>query len=130
MTTREVIETLFEAFARRDAAVMVSLLADDVEWTQADGFPYAGTYMGPRAVLDQVWRRMGTEWLDWQAIPESIIVEGDRAVAVGTYMGVYKATDVPIRARFAHVYEVRESKIVRMEHFAEVLKVAAATQPR
>lgn len=84
MGNREAIAALYDAYARRDSVAMVGALDGDVEWHRAEGSPYSGVYIGPQAVLDGVWRRMGTEWSGWEAVPESIIVDGDRVVAVGT----------------------------------------------
>ena len=108
MGNRQLIQRLYDAFAARDVPAMMGCLDATVEWTQAEGFPYAGTHVGPRAVLDNVWMPMGTEWRDWAATPETIIVQGHRVAAVGTYTGTYKATDRSMRARFAHVFEVRD----------------------
>ena len=126
MTSREVIVALYDAYARRDAAGMVALLDEDVEWMQIAGSPYAGVHVGPDAVLTNVWKRMGTEWTAWEAVPDLIIAEGDRITAVGTYRGTYNATGKSMEARFAHVYAVRNGKIVRMEHFADTVSIAAA----
>ena len=34
-----------------------------IEWTEAAGFPYDGTHVGPEAVLSNVFMRLGTELL-------------------------------------------------------------------
>lgn len=123
MGNREIIQSLYEAFATRDARAMMSALADDVRWTEAEGFVYAGTYVGPQAVMDGVWMRMATEWDDWQAHLDDILVEGDRVATTGTYTGVYKATGKSLRARFAHRFELRAGRIARMEQFVDSAKV-------
>jgi len=116
---RELIKALYDAFAARDASAMMALLDDEVHWTEAEGFPYAGTHVGPQAVMDHVWMRMATEWHDWQAHLDDIIVEGDRFATTGTYTGVYKATGKKLRARFAHRFQIRDGKIVKMEQFVD-----------
>ena len=95
MPNRELIEALYEGFARFDAPAMVGALDERVEWTEAEGFPYAGTHVGPQAMLDNVWTRMATEWSRWAAIPDRIIVEDDRVAVVGTYTATYRATGSP-----------------------------------
>lgn len=32
---------------------------DKIEWTEAEGFPLHGTYIGPQAVVDGVFMRIG-----------------------------------------------------------------------
>ena len=127
MGSREVIQALFAAYAARDVRAMMGCLDDSVRWTEAEGFPYAGTHVGPKAVLDNVWMRMGTEWGDWEVRPDdTIIVEGERVARAGTYSGTYKATGKSFSARFAHIFEVRNGKIIRFEQFVDSAKVNEA----
>ena len=127
MGSREVIQALFAAYAARDVRAMMGCLDDRVRWTEAEGFPYAGTHVGPKAVLDNVWMRMGTEWNDWEARPDdTIIVEGERVARAGKYSGTYKATGKSFSARFAHIFEVRNGKIIRFEQFVDSAKVNEA----
>ncbi len=102
---------------------MMAFLGDEVHWTEAEGFLYAGTHVGPQAVMDNVWMRMATEWLDWQAHLDDIIVEGNRVATTGTYTGIYKATGKKLRVRFAHTFELEDGKIVKMEQFVDTAKV-------
>lgn len=126
MNSREVIERLFAAYAMRDVPAMVDCLHPDVEWTEAAGFPYAGTYVGPEAIRVQVWGRMGSEWSGWLAVHDSMVVEGDRVAVTGTYTGRFRASGKSIEARFAHVYEVRDGKVFRMEQFVDSAAVNEA----
>lgn len=123
MGNRELIKALYDAFAARDADAMMGFLDDEVRWTEAEGFPYAGTHVGPQAVMDNVWMRMATEWRDWEANLDEIIVEGNRVATTGTYTAIYKTTGKKLRARFAHAFEIRDGKIVRMEQFVDSAKV-------
>ena len=46
MTNKEIIESLYRSFAADDIAAVTATFADDIVWTEADGFPLAGTYVG------------------------------------------------------------------------------------
>ncbi len=37
-------------------------LSENVSWTEAAWFPYAGTYVGSDEVVKNVHERLGTEW--------------------------------------------------------------------
>ena len=50
MSNREIIVAHYEAGKVGDLAGMLAPLAGDVAWTEAAGFPCAGTYIGPAAV--------------------------------------------------------------------------------
>jgi ketosteroid isomerase-like protein len=69
---------------------------------------------------------MATEWDDWAAVPDQIIVEGDRVAATGTYSGTRKATGKTFSARFCHVFEMKDGKVRRMEQFTDSATVNEA----
>ena len=59
MTNKEIIQGMYDSFASGDVAAVVAGLSDNVSWTEADGFPLAGTYIGPEAVVENVFMRLG-----------------------------------------------------------------------
>jgi ketosteroid isomerase-like protein len=93
---------------------LMAALSPTVEWTEAAGFPYAGTYIGPEAVFDGVFRRLADEWIGYRADVHTYLADGARVAAFGIYSGTYKATGKAMTAAFAHLYEFEGGKIVRM----------------
>ncbi len=67
-------------------------------------------YVGPQAVLEGVFARLGDEWEVFKVEPEEFLDAGDRVVALGTYTAIYGATGKEVRAQFAHVWGLREGK--------------------
>ena len=43
------VRGVYDAFAKGDVPAVLGFLAPDIEWTEAEGFPYGGTYNGPDA---------------------------------------------------------------------------------
>ena len=123
------VRAVYDAFARGDIPAVLNSLSPDVEWTEAEGFPYGGTYVGPQAVLEGVFMRLGTEWEGFTAVPDEFIDGGETIVALGEYGGTYKATGKSFRANFAHVWKVRDGKAVRFVQYADTLIVHRALQP-
>jgi uncharacterized protein len=82
-----------------------------VKWTEAEGFPYGGTYTGPEAVLQNVFMKLGTEWEGFSAVPHEFVVDGETIVALGTYGGKFKATGKRMSAPFAHVWKLQDGKV-------------------
>jgi ketosteroid isomerase-like protein len=121
-----VIEDHYAASARGDLDGMLAPLAADAEWTEMAGFPYAGTYIGPAAVADGVFRRIGEEWSDYQAVPDQLLRDGEHVVAFGTYSGTYKATGRHMRARFVHRWTVRDGRVLRFEQYTDTYLVRQA----
>ena len=123
------VRGVYDAFAKGDVPAVLGFLSPDVKWTEAEGFPYGGTYVGPQAVLEGVFMRLGTEWDGFAAVPGEFIDGGNAVVALGQYSGKYKATGKSFRANFAHVWEVQEGKAVRFTQYVDTLIVQRALQP-
>ena len=105
---------------------LLAALAPDAAWTEAEGFPYAGTYVGPDAIIAGVFRRLATEWTGYRADVHTYLEDGDRVAAFGVYSGTYRDTGKSMRAAFAHLYEVSGGKIVRMQQYVDTHMVRAA----
>jgi ketosteroid isomerase-like protein len=58
--SREVIQSLYDAFARGDPGFVLGLLADDVHWMEAEGSPMArgNPYTSPQQVGEGVFGRL------------------------------------------------------------------------
>ena len=84
-TNSEIIQGLYESFAQGDVPAVLGTMADDIQWTEAEGFPLAGTYVGPQAVLEGVFMRLGEIGDEWAAVPEQVVADGDTVVALGNY---------------------------------------------
>ena len=120
------IKSAYDAFAKGDVPSVLGILSADIEWTEAEGFPYGGTYHGPKAVLEGVFMRLGTEWNGFAAVPHEFIDGGDTIVALGKYSGTYKRTNKSFQADFAHVWKLREGKAVRFVQYVDTLLVQRA----
>lgn len=122
----EVVAGYYDAAARGDGAAMFGLLADDIRWTEAAGFPLAGTYVGPQAVLENVFAAINEEWDDFEVDVERLLDGGERVVAVGTYRGKNRRTGKTLAARVAHLWEIVDGKAVSFEQISDSVPVLAA----
>lgn len=128
MSNLNSVQGVYEAFAKGDIPAVLGFLSSDVDWTEAEGFPYGGTYTGPDAVLEGVFMRLGAEWESFAAVPDEFIDGGDTVVVLGKYRGTYKATGKSFQANFAHVWKVREGKAVKFVQYVDTLIVHRALQ--
>ncbi len=130
MTTPvESVRHFYDALGRGDVPVILSLLDAQVEWTEAERFPYySGTWYGPQAVLDNLLVPLSAEWDGFSVTPHELIAEGDRVVALGSYSGRFKKTGRSFSAAFAHVWTARGGKLVRFDMHTDTAKVLEATQ--
>jgi len=119
------IQKLYAAFAGGDIPAVLAAMAPDIRWTEAEGFPYGGTYAGPEQILENVFMKLGTEWEGFTATPREFIADGDTVVALGEYSGTYKETGKGFVAPFAHVWTFRGGKVVGFRQYTDTALVQA-----
>lgn len=120
MTNLEIIKSTYEGkTSEENGANLAKYVANNISWTEAKGFPYAGTYIGLESVTENVFIRLGSEWIDYKFIPEDYIANEDKVVAFGTYAGTYKKTNRYFEARVAHIWKLNNGKIISFEQFVD-----------
>jgi ketosteroid isomerase-like protein len=122
----DIIRATYEGGSADNGRILLETLAPDASWTEAAGFPYAGTYIGPDAIVANVFRRLATEWDGYKAEVHTYVAEGDRVAAFGVYSGVYLKTGKAMKATFAHLYRLKDGKIATMEQYVDSAVVQAA----
>jgi ketosteroid isomerase-like protein len=126
MTNADIIRAHYEASDRGDLDGMLAPLAADVRWTEAAGFPYAGTYVGPDAVSANVFTRIQEDWDDYALAVDEVIDGGDTVVGIGTYSGTHTRTGRFFVARVAHVWRLENGEVVAFEQFTDTEMVRRA----
>lgn len=126
-TPAAIVRSFYDALGRGDVAAVVSLLDAEIEWTEAERFPYySGTWRGPQAVIDNLLVPLSKDWDGFSAKLNELITEGDRVVALGTYAGKSKKSARSFSAAFAHVWSVRGGKLARFNMHTDTAKVLEA----
>jgi uncharacterized protein len=111
--------------AHGNPEIVKTLLAPDVRWEVVEGFPFSGVYQGLNRVSDFFTRLFG-DFEDWHTEPAEIFQAGDRVICLGLYSARSKATGRPFKARFAHVWTLRDGVIVRLQQCADTVHLAKA----
>lgn len=120
MTNLEIVKSTYEGKTSEENGANLAQYADDhISWTEAKGFPYSGTYIGLESVVKHVFSRLGSEWIDYKFTPEDYVSGDDKVVAYGTYTGVHKMTGKQLEARVAHIWKLKDGKIVSFEQFVD-----------
>ncbi len=124
----QVIRGMYEAFAKGDVSAVLGQMDQAIEWREAENFIYAegNPYLGPQAVLEGVFMRLGTEWDAFTVTPEEWLDAGNHVVVLGTYTGTHKAGGKKVRAQFAHVWGVRAGRVVRFQQYTDTKQFADA----
>src|SRR5262245_59807070 len=117
------VRRLYEAHGNSD--VVKTVLAPDVRWEVVEGFPHSGVYEGLNGVFDFFTRLFG-DFEDWRTEPAEMFEAGDRVIGLGFYSARAKATGRSFKARFAHIWTVRDGVIVRLQQCADTVQLAKA----
>jgi ketosteroid isomerase-like protein len=116
------LKSLYDAFGRGDIPTVLGGMSPDIKWHEAEGNPYmpSGEAMvGPDAVLNQLFMRLGAEWDGFSVHPRAFRDAGDCVVVEGRYTGVYKATGKSLDAQFCHVWDVKDGKVVHFQQYTD-----------
>lgn len=131
MTTNlDIIRATYEGTSEDNGKRLKDALSPEATWTEAAGFPYAGTYTGHEEIFAHVFQRLATEWLDYAAKVHTYLEDGDRVAAFGVYSGTFRETGKSMHATFAHLYRLKNGKIVSMEQYVDSATVRQAMLAR
>jgi ketosteroid isomerase-like protein len=122
------IQEVYDAFARGDVAGVLGAFDPHIEWNEAEGFPYADNnpYVGPDAVLQGVFGRLGADWDNFRVQPQTILATSEGALAMGRYSGTHKRTGRRVDAQFAHVWRLQDGKIRGFQQFTDTAQFTGA----
>jgi ketosteroid isomerase-like protein len=122
------VKGIYQAFAAGDVPAVLAAMSPDIEWNEAENFPYAdgNPYRGPDAVLNGVFARIGGDWDGFAVAPEQFHDAGDTVVMTGRYTGIWKATGKAMNPQVAHIWTLEGGKVVRFQQLVDTLAVARA----
>src|ERR1035441_7897848 len=81
-TNKEIIEAAYASFAVGDVPAVLAVMDPKIEWTEAEGWPlYDGTFVGPQAIVDGVFMRLGEIGDNFSLDVTQLVAEGDTVVA-------------------------------------------------
>jgi uncharacterized protein len=120
-SNKALIQSLYDAFARGDVMTVLAALSPDVQWNEAENFLYAdgNPYVGPNAVLEGVFMRLGTEWDGFGCDPIEYLEENDKVACFGRYKGTHKSTGRPLNAQYVHVWTVRDGQAIAFQQYTD-----------
>lgn len=122
----DIIKAHYAGSDAKDIGAMLAPLTATTRWTEMAGFPCAGTYVGPDAVVENVFKVLGAEWDGYTLQIDRLIDGGDTIVGIGTYSGTYRKTGKAMRARVTHVWDLTDGKVTQFEQFTDTALVADA----
>jgi ketosteroid isomerase-like protein len=127
----EILRDAYAAFAAGDVPSVLAVMSPEIVWNEAENFPYAdgNPYIGPDAVVQGVFARLGEEWDFWSLEIEHLLDAGDNVVALGRYKARHSETGKDLDAQFAHIWWLENGKITRFQQYADTAQAIGATRP-
>lgn len=124
----DTVHAIYRAFAQGDIPFVLGLFHPHIEWSEAENFIYSdgNPYIGPQAILEGVFARLGSEWNAFSATPEQILDAGETVVSLGRYRGSYKNTGIAVNAQFVHVFTFQDGKLVKFQQYTDTAQFREA----
>ncbi len=120
------IKSIYDAFAKGDVATVLGALDPKVEWSEAEHFPYwpGHPFVGADAIVKGVFSRIPNDWDGFRVDVDRIVGLGDTVLAEVRYRGTGKQTGKKLDAQVAHVWDVRNGKVVKFQQYADTWLIA------
>ncbi len=108
-----------ETFNRADIPAVLTAFDPAIEWHEpGGGRAPQGTFRGPESVANDVFGAVPETFDEFRAEPDTFIDAGDHVVVTGRFRGRAKGGGV-LDAPFAHVWEMRNGKAARFQHYVD-----------
>jgi ketosteroid isomerase-like protein len=116
----------YAAFAEGDVPAVLAIMDPEIVWNEAEHFPYAdgNPYVGPTAVVEGVFARLGAEWEYWNLDIETLLDAGENVVALGRYRAKHRENGGELDCQFAHIWWVRDGMVVRFQQYADTAQAS------
>ncbi len=123
------MRSAYEAFGRGDMSAVLGLMDEQIEWNEAEGNPWHPGHplIGPQQVVDGVFARIAESFEDFVIRTDRFLGDADTVVVQGRYRATRaRATGRPLDAQMAHVWDLRDGKVVRFQQYVDTRQLAAA----
>lgn len=123
------IDNLYKAFATGDIPAVLGAMDKNIVWNEAEGNKFAdgNPYIGPNAVLEGVFARLGAEH-EYFNVKDIQLHEmsGNKVLATVRYDAKWKEGK-PYDAQAAHFWTLKDGKIVAFQQYVNT-KLLAETE--
>ena len=124
----DLAKRLYELFAKGDIPGVLGLFDPHIEWFEAEGNPYqpdGSVWIGPEAVLQKLFMRIGQEWDGFTVTPGTYTAMDGGVLMEGRYTGTYKPTGRSMDVQVAHVLKMRDNKIAKFQQYVDTAALQA-----
>jgi ketosteroid isomerase-like protein len=133
MSNVQFAKDMYAAFARGDIPTVLAGFHPEVQWRQAEGNPYqpdGAAWVGPQAVLEKLFMRIGAEWEGFTVTVRTLHDAGDHVVMEGRYTGTYKPSNRSVDAQACHVLRFQDGKLLSFQQYVDTGQLQAIMATR
>jgi ketosteroid isomerase-like protein len=120
------VRRIYRDFAAGDAAAILAVFEDDVEFRLAESHPYrgpGGALVGKDAIATKFFAVAGPEWDAWTIDVLATIETANAVVVEGRYRGRYKPTERPMDVQVCHVWRFRGDRVASFHQYADTARL-------
>jgi ketosteroid isomerase-like protein len=117
----DVIRSSYAAMNRGEVEAALAALHPDAVWNESPELPGADRFQG-REEIERFLRGFLEQWETFHQEVTSVIVERERALAMITLTAIGRESGAQVRARYAHLWTMREGLGVEVDAFYDVEK--------
>ena len=126
MDNVKLMKDLYDAFGRGDVPAVLGAMSPTIQWHQAEGNPYNPSgqpWVGPDAVMNNLFMRLGAEWDGFTVHPRAFHGAGDSVIVEARYSGTFKPTGKSMDTQVCHVWDVNDGKVTRFQQYVDTAKL-------
>ncbi len=126
---KTIIDGLYKSFAAGDVPAVLGGMDANIVWMEAEGNAYAdgNPYIGPEAVLNGVFARVIGDH-EYFTLNDIVLHEmsDNKVLATLRYDGKVKKTGKTYNAQVAHLWTLKDGKVVAFQQYVDTKKLADA----
>lgn len=126
MSNLGMIRSMYEAFGQGDMPTILGAMDPNIEWREAESNPYEPSgkaWIGPDAIVQNLFVKLGTEWDGFTVHPKEFHDAGDTVVVEGRYTGTHKGTGKSLDSQFCHVFKISGGKVTHFQQFVDTAQL-------
>lgn len=117
-STLQTVQAVYAAISRGDLPGMLAAMDERMEWNEPASLPYT-SQVGPDAIAEKIFAKAFKDVEGLTITPTEFIDGGDTIVALGRYGGRGSRTGIVIDTPFAHIWRLRDGKLVYFRTYTD-----------
>ena len=122
-----IVHQAYDNFKTGNIPALLDLCSEDITWQlpQMENVPFAGKRT-TRAGVGEFFALVGANQDSLRFEPQEAVAQGDKVVSLGYYQWRVKSTGREFEGDFAHVFTIRNGKIVAFHEYTDTAAAANA----